>query len=151
MQISFVTSLFLYSDSCKKLFWLTGSSAVDCSDSEQVLLALIQLLHGVLEVCGLKCGHLHPFVCAKSAGLNDVACQSAATIMFWLLPAKDDCALGDIDHLQLVWWQRHFTNQDDIRSLAGLAYTIDVLREHPEVVKHTLHQAINLVGCLIAL
>lgn len=146
-----VTSLFLYSDGCNKLFGLGGSSAVDCSDPEQVLLILIQLVNGVFKVCDLQRGHLHPLVGAKLAGFNDVARQSAATVMLGLLPAQDNSALGDVDHFQLLWWQRHITSQDDVRSLARLTDAIDVLREDPEVVQHTLHQAVDLVGCLTAL
>lgn len=146
-----VTSLFLYSDGRNKLFGLAGSSAVDCSDSEQVLLTFIQLLDSVLEVCDLQCGNLHPLVSAELASFDDIARQSAAAIMLRLLPAQCDGALGDIDHLQLVWWKRHLANQDDVGSLTRLTDTIDVLRENPEVVKHTLHQAIDLVRCLTAL
>jgi len=146
-----VTSLFLYSDGSNKLFGLAGSFTVDCFDSKQVLLVLVQLLDGVLKVSGLQCGHFHPFVSAKLAGFDDVARQSAATVVIGLLPAQDDGALGDVDHLQLVWRQRHLANQDDVGCLAGLTDTIDVLRKDPEVVQHALHEAVDLVRGLTAL
>ena len=84
-------------------------------------------------------------------GFDDVARQSAAAVVLGLLPAQGDGGLGDVDHLQLEWRQRHLANQDDVGSLAGLADAIDVLREDPEVVEHALHQAVDLVRRLTAL